>query len=80
MQDIDLDNDSPMWKHVQLAHQQDTNTEFHMKVLKTYGKDNLTRRVAESIRLTEHPGEKLNSKSEYRQPLVPRIVVHEGRN
>ena len=51
-----------------------------MKVLKHYGNDNTTRKTNESVRINTNPGIKLNSKAEFRQPRVPRIVIHDNMN
>ena len=51
-----------------------------MKVLKNYGPDNTTRKSNEAVRITGNKGVRLNSKAEYRQPSVPRLVVNRNRN
>ena len=51
-----------------------------MKILKTYGRDIMTRKVNEAVRINEHDGIKLNSKAEYRQPKVPRVVIENSVN
>ena len=39
-----------------------------MKILKSYSRDNLTRKVNEAVRISNIDGVKLNSKAEFRQP------------
>ena len=39
-----------------------------------------TRKVNEAVRISEHKGVKLNSKAEYMQPKVPRVVIHDSVN
>jgi hypothetical protein len=72
--------DHPMWKHSSVDHNSDTNTKFKMKVIKTFGADNMKRKVDEALRITRNPGQNLNSKAEFRQPSLPRIVIVENRN
>ena len=69
-----------LWKHSVNDHQGSSNVNFVMKVLKTYGRDNLTRQVNEAMRINNNSGIKLNSKAEYRQPSVPRLVLHGNVN
>ena len=56
--------DSVLWKHSHNAHNGDPNVEYEMKAVKSYGRDNLTRKVNEAVRISEHKGVKLNSKAE----------------
>ena len=53
---------------------------YKMTVLKTYGMHNALRKTNEAVRINTHPGVKLNSKAEFSQPRLPRLVVHSGRN
>ena len=62
------------------SHSGDINQEFQMTILKSYGRDNLTRKVYEAVRINESEGVKLNSKAEYRQPKVPRVVIEKSAN
>ena len=39
-----------LWKHVHNVHDGDIDQELEMKILKRYGRDNLTRRVNEAVR------------------------------
>ena len=68
-------SDSVLWKHCQNEHGGDVNQEFEMKPLKTYGRDNTTRKANEAMRIREAKGVSLNSKAEYRQPKIPRVVI-----
>ena len=69
-----------MWKHCHNAHGGDIDQEFEMRILKTYGRDIITRKVNEAVRINEAEGVKLNSKAEYRQPKVPRVVIEKSAN
>ena len=69
-----------LWKHAANDHGGKKDVNFVMKVLKNYGKDNLTRKVNEAVRITNNTGIKLNSKAEFRQPTVPRLVIQRNRN
>ena len=54
-----------------------------MQILKTYGSDNITRMVNEAMRIREHLLKlliSLNSRAEYRQPRVPRVVIEDSVN
>ena len=63
-----------------MEHGGRSDVNYKMTVLKTYGKDNLGRKGNEAIRITNNPGVKLNSKAEFSQPSLPRLVVLPGRN
>jgi len=51
-----------------------------MKVLKNYGRDNTTQKANEAVRITGNKAVRLNSKAEFRQPRIPRLVINENRN
>ena len=72
--------DSVLWKHVANEHDGRDDVEFKMNVLKTYGRDNLTRKTNEAVRINNNKGVRLNSKAEFRQPRVPRLVMHTNIN
>ena len=57
-----------------------TNLTYEMRAVRSYGCDNVTRKVNEAVRISEHKGVILNSKAEYRQPKVPRVVIQESVN
>ena len=69
-----------LWKHASMEHGGRSDVNYKMTVLKTYGKDNLGRKANEAIRITNNPGVKLNSKADFSQPSLPRLVVLPGRN
>ena len=69
-----------MWKHASTDHGGRLDVKYQMTVLKTYGWDNMLRKMNESVRINNNPGVKLNSKAEFSQPRLPRLVVHSGRN
>jgi hypothetical protein len=72
--------DHPMVKHSVEDHGGTQDVAYQMKVTGTFGKDNMKRRVDEALRITRNPGKNLNSKSEFHQPSLPRIVVMNNRN
>ena len=72
--------DNVLWKHVANVHGGDINQEFEMNVLNSYGRDNTTRMTDEAMRIREARGVLLNSKAEYRQPRVPRVMIENGAN
>ena len=53
---------------------------YKMKVIRTFGKNNMLRKLDEANRITGNLGVRLNSKAEFHQPSLPRLVVHRGRN
>ena len=53
---------------------------YKMVVLKTYGDQNALRKTDEANRITNNPGVTLNSKAEFAQPSLPRLVVNPNRN
>ena len=69
-----------LWKHAQLEHGGRTDVNYRMTVLKTYGKKNQERKLNEALRISGNPGISLNSKAEYCQPSLPRLVVERNRN
>jgi hypothetical protein len=71
---------NPLWKHASEDHQGRLDVNYKMTILKCFGRSNLARKVNEAIRITNNKGVKLNSKAEFRQPSVPRAVIHRGRN
>ena len=72
--------DNVMWKHAVNDHGGRDDVDYVMEVLKNYRKDNLTRKTNEAVRITNNEGVKLNSKAEFRQPTVPRLVIQRNRN
>jgi hypothetical protein len=69
-----------MWKHALGRHEGNKEIPYKMTVLKTFGKDNIKRKVDEALRITRNKGVKLNSKAEFRQPSIPRLVILGGSN
>jgi hypothetical protein len=69
------DEDNPLYKHAHNDHNKKLDIKYKMTVLKTFGKDNMARKVDEGLRIARHKGIKLNSKSEFRQPKIPRIRI-----
>ena len=69
-----------MWKHAVDKHGGSMDVDYRMNVLNTFGKDNMKRKTDEALRITRHEGVKLNSKSEFRQPSLPRLEIQRGRN
>ena len=72
--------DSVLFKHSHNVHNGDPNVKYEMRALKSYGRDNLTRKTNEAVRINEHKGVKLNSRAEYRQPKIPRVVIENSSN
>ena len=74
------DKENVLWKHAANDHGGSSSVNFKMTVLKTYGRDNTTRKSNEAVRINLCRGVRLNSKAEYRQPSIPRLVLHNGSN
>ena len=74
------EKENVLWKHACNDHGGRSDVKYVMKVLKTYGTDNQTRKVNEAVRIAGNTGVRLNSKAEYRQPAVPRLVLHRSSN
>ena len=69
-----------MVKHSIEKHESRKDVEFYFRVRRHYGRNNLKRQVAEAVNINRREGNKMNSKAEYRQPRVPRVVVHSNMN
>jgi hypothetical protein len=70
--------DSPLWKHAQIAHGGNPDFSFSMKVVKTF-KDPLTRQVNEAVRIANCSAAiQLNSKTEWHGPATVRLVAEGG--
>ena len=69
-----------LWKHACNDHDGRSDVNYTMTVLKTYGRDNETRKTNEAVRINFNTGVRLNSKAEYRQPTVPRLSILRSSN
>jgi hypothetical protein len=69
-----------LWKHSVNEHGSNKEVKYVMRILKTYGADNITRKVNEAIRISNHEGISLNSRAEFRHPTVPRLVIQRNAN
>ena len=67
-------------KHAVDKHGGRLDVNYVMEVVDTFGKDNTKRKTDEALKITGHKGVKLNSKSEFRQPSLPRFAIQPGRN
>ena len=67
-----------LWKHASNEH--DGRLDYKMKLLRTFGKNNMARKVDEANRITNNPGVRLNSKAEFHQPSLLRLEIHRGSN
>ena len=56
----------------QVEHHNSEPADFDVKVIKSF-KDPLSRQVTEAVLIKNHPGELLNSKSEFFQPPIVRV-------
>ena len=74
------DKNNVLWKHAVSDHDGRLDVDYRARVLKTYGPDNATRKTNEALRISGNTGVRLNSKAEYRQPTVPRLVIQGNRN
>ena len=69
-----------LWKHAVDKHEGSQEANYKMNVLNTFGRDNTMRKTDEALRISGHKGVILNSKSEFRQPSLPRFEIQLGRN
>ena len=74
------EKESVLWKHACNDHGGRSDVNYTMTVLKTYGRDNTTRKTNEAVRINFNTGVRLNSKAEYRQPTVPRLSILRSSN
>ena len=51
-------------------------TEFKIVVGRVYGRDNTRRMVNEAARIEGNEGVVMNSRNEYKQSCLPRVVIH----
>ena len=57
-----------LWKHASLEHGGRLDVNYKMKVIRTFGKKNMLRKIDEANRITGNLGVRLNSKAEFHQP------------
>ena len=72
------EKENPLWKHAKEIHRGRRDVEFEMRVIKTFGRDNMRRKIDESVRIDSNEGVTMNSKKEFSQPTVPREQVTRG--
>ena len=65
-----------LWEHDKEFHGGEGETEFKMVVGRVYGRDNTRRMVNEAARIEGNDGVVMNSRNEYKQSCLPRVVVH----
>ena len=49
-----------------------------MSVIRTFKRDNVRRMIFEAIKIVRNEGMVMNSKAEYKQALLPLMIVHSG--
>ena len=70
--------DTPMWKHAQLFHNSDRNINFEIEVTGRFKKP-MIKQEDEAIRIRESRAQnRLNSKSEFHQPSLIRLIPASG--
>ena len=70
--------DTPMWKHAQLHHESNNKIEFEIEVTNRFKKP-MVRQEDEAIRIRESNAQiRLNSKAEFHQPSLIRLVPASG--
>ena len=70
--------DSPLWKHAQVAHGGSSTVSYSMRVVKSF-KDPLTRQINEAVRISNCKSTtQLNSKTEWHGPATVRLVAVGG--
>ena len=74
------EKENVLWKHAVNDHNGRSDVNYTMHVLKSYGRDNTTRKTNEGVRINLNTGVRLNSKAEYRQPTIPRLAILRSSN
>ena len=70
--------ENPMWKHIWESHQGEMGDEiFTMRMEGTFRKP-LARQIREGVEIELSRGILMNSKSEWNNPKIPRIVIESG--
>ena len=72
-------DENALWKHLEGAHRGENkgNEIFSMKVERGFRKA-LARQISEGVAIEMSEGELLNSKSEWNNSRIPRIIIEEG--
>ena len=65
-------------KHAREMYGGRGDVSFKMEIVKTFAKYNLKRKIDECVRINRNSGSRMNSKSEFCQPELPRVEVHRG--
>ena len=69
---------NPLWEHDKEYHGGKGETEYKIKVERTYGRDNRRRLMNEAVRIEMNLGIRMNRKGEFRSSVLPRLGVHRG--
>ena len=72
-------NESHMFKHFSIEHQNDEKPEFSMKVIKTH-QSALNRQIHEAILILSNESVIINSRGEYNRCQLPRLSVMMGES
>ena len=67
-----------MVKHANEYHDGRKDVKFAMNVIRTFKRDNVRRMIYEAIKIIRNEGLVMNSKAEYKQALLPLMLVHSG--
>ena len=70
--------DNAMKKHADENHEGRKDVRYKMRVVRTFKRDNVRRKLFEAVRIVRNEGLRMNSKSEYRQAVLPLIEIHRG--
>ena len=71
---------NPMHKHTTKDQQGRRDVDYKIEVVKTFGRDNMRRKLHEAVRIDRHQGVTMNSKSVYNQPILPRARIRRNAN
>ena len=72
------DKANTMVKHANEDHDGRKDVKFAMSVIRTFKRDNIRRMIFEAIKIVRNEGLVMNSKAEYKQALLPLMMVHRG--
>ena len=70
--------DNPMWKHVWDSHGGEGGEELFTMKMEASFKKPLARQIREGVEIEASKGELMNSKSEWNNAKIPRIVIETG--
>ena len=72
------EKNNTMVKHAKEYHEGRRDVRFQMRVVRTFKRDNVRRMIFEAVKIVRNEGLVMNSKTEYKQALLPLMELHRG--